>query len=160
RWLTMFLALCPMSRADDPSAQDREFFESKVRPILVERCYECHSGQSKTLRGGLRLDYRAGVQKGGETGPVIETDDLENSPLLQAIRYDDPLLQMPPKGKLPAEEIAVLADWVKRGVPDPRTEMPPVAATKPARVIDIEEGRKFWAFQPLRVVEPPEVQNQ
>jgi hypothetical protein len=149
------LATQGVARGDDISAVDRDFFEAKVRPILVARCYECHSGASKTLRGGLRLDHRAGVLEGGDTGPAIEPQDLDNSLLLQAIRYDDPLMKMPPKGKLPDSEIAVLIDWVNRGTPDPRTEPPPVAARKPARVINLEAERRHWAYQPLKVVEPP-----
>jgi hypothetical protein len=146
--------------ADQPSAEDLAFFESKVRPILVERCYECHAVTAKTVRGGLLLDSRPTTLAGGDSGPAIEPGNPDDSLLIQAIRYDDPVLRMPPKGKLPDAEIATLVDWVKRGAPDPRIEAPSTAAPNAEKpVLSLEQARQHWAFQPLKDVEPPSVQN-
>src|SRR5689334_17665938 len=93
-----------------------EFFEKHVRPILVARCYECHSGQSEKVQGGLRLDSRAAAMTGGDTGPAVVPGNLRESLLVDAINYGE-LYQMPPKSKLPAEEIAVLTKWVEQGAP-------------------------------------------
>src|SRR5258708_37935119 len=97
-----------------------EFFEKKVRPLLTERCYECHSPEKK-VKGGLRLDNRDGWVKGGDNGPAIVAGDPEKSLLVTAIRYKERDLQMPEKRKMPDEEIAILEQWVKMGAPDPRT---------------------------------------
>jgi len=126
--------------ADD----DNAYFEAKVLPLLQKRCYECHSHEKK-IKGGLALDSRSGWEHGGDNGPAIKPGDLEKSLLITAVRYTDSDLQMPTKGKLPAEEIAILEQWVKQGAADPRVTV----ASGKKRVIDIEEGRKFWAFQPV-----------
>ena len=126
--------------ADD----DNAYFEAKVLPLLQKRCYECHSHEKK-IKGGLALDSRSGWEHGGDNGRAIEPGDLEKSLLIKAVRYTDSDLQMPTKGKLPAEEIAILEQWVKQGAADPRVTV----ASGKKRVIDIEEGRKFWAFQPV-----------
>src|SRR6266567_3694496 len=102
------------------SREGLEFFEKKIRPLLVERCYECHSAQSKKLKGGLRLDSRDGVLKGGDSGPVVIPGQPEKSLLIKAVRFTDEDLQMPPHHKLAAEQIADLEAWVKLGVPDSR----------------------------------------
>jgi Protein of unknown function (DUF1549)/Protein of unknown function (DUF1553)/Planctomycete cytochrome C len=141
------------ARADDPDAKGIEFFEAKVRPLLIEHCDKCHSAGAEKIRGGLRLDSKGGWEKGGDTGPAIVPGKPDESLLIEAVRYADPALQMPPKGKLPAASIAVLEDWVKRGAPDPRTG--PAAAPKKGRVIDLATEGKHWAYQPLKVVEPP-----
>ena len=131
------------------------FFESKVLPVLQSRCYECHS-QSHKIKGELLLDSKAGWQKGGEHGPAIIPGDLGKSRLITAVRYADPDLEMPPKGRLPADEIALLEKWVGMGAPDSRTS---AAVAKKARVIDLAEGRKFWAFQPVLETAPPSVKD-
>jgi len=121
------------------------FFEKNIRPLLIERCDECHSKQSKKLKGGLRLDHKDGWLKGGARGPAIEPGKPQLSLLIQAVRYEDEELKMPPEGKLSEREIALLTQWVAIGAPDPRT----AEASSPARTpIDIEKGRKFWAFRP------------
>ena len=125
------------------------FFESKIRPLLVERCYECHG--EKKHKGGLRLDSRAAWQKGGENGAVIAPGDPEMSLLIKAVCYVDKDLQMPPKQQLAAEEIAALKRWVQIGAPDPRQAN--VAASH--REIDFVAGRKYWAFQPIANPPPP-----
>ena len=113
--------------------------------MLVERCDECHSEQSKKIKGGLRLDHKDGWQKGGDRGPAIEPGKPQSSLLIQAVRYEDEDLKMPPKGKLTEREIALLTQWVSMGAPDPRT----APAGSPARrPMDVEKGRAFWAFRP------------
>jgi hypothetical protein len=130
------------------------FFESKVLPLLQQRCYECHSHEKK-IKGGLALDLKTGWQTGGDNGPAIIPGDLAKSHLIQAVRYADPETEMPPKGKLAASEIEVLEKWVAMGAPDSR-----VAKVAPkARTIDFEAGKKFWAFQPVRDAKAPVVKD-
>jgi hypothetical protein len=136
--------------ADDGAA----LFESKVLPLLQSRCYECHSHEKK-IKGGLALDSRSGWERGGDNGPAIMPGEVEKSLLIKAVRYTDSDLQMPTKGKLPPEEIAILEQWVKQGAIDPRVSKD--VAKK--RVIDIEEGRKFWAFRPVSNPAPPTVND-
>ncbi len=129
------------------NAED-DFFEARVRPILVERCYSCHAGIH--AKGGLRLDSRQGWQAGGESGPALIPGDLEKSLLLQAIRYES--LEMPPAeagGKLSDADIETLTEWIRRGAPDPRD-----AETKIGGMA-IEQAKEWWAFQPLPMESPP-----
>ncbi len=135
------------------STEQTEFFEKQVRPVLVDRCYECHSAEKKT-KGGLALDTREATLKGGDNGPVLIAGDPEKSLLIEAVRYANHDMQMPPKKRLADAEIKALEEWVKMGAPDPR-EAAPIAKT--AKTIDIEEGRKFWSFQPLKDAAPPNV---
>jgi cell division protein FtsB len=149
--LTLLLALLPAHcRAQTPpqlTAEHLTFFETQIRPVLVESCYECHSAQSRPLQGGLRLDYRDGLLKGGDTGPAVSLEQPADSLLLKALRHDE--LQMPPKGKLPDSVVADFTTWIRLGLPDPRTSDQPVTT----RHIDIVAGRQHWAFQP--VTDPP-----
>jgi len=133
-----------------PSPEQLEFFEKQVRPVLVERCYECHSVEKK-MRGGLALDSREATLAGGDTGPAVVASEPEKSLLIEAIRYTNHDLQMPPKKRLSDAEIRDLEQWVKMGAPDPREA---IQAGIQARVIDVNEGRKFWSFTPLAEVEP------
>jgi hypothetical protein len=138
-----------------PTAEESEFFEKHVRPILVDRCYECHSTASKT-KGGLALDSREAMLKGGDSGRVLEAGDPGKSRLIEAVRYGNRDFQMPPKKRLSDPEIKALETWIKMGAPDPRTE---TAVAKPGTFIDVKEGRKFWSFTPLARVQPPKVQG-
>ncbi|MDR3637122.1 MAG: DUF1549 domain-containing protein, partial [Isosphaeraceae bacterium] len=140
----------------EPDPKGLEFFESKVRPVLVERCYSCHSAEAKRVRGGLLLDSREGWAKGGDTGPAIVPGQPEQSLLVQALQWTDEALRMPPKGKLPPAEVATLVDWVKRGAPDPRSG---AATVKAQRVINVAAERQSWAYQPLKPVAPPPVRG-
>jgi hypothetical protein len=137
-----------------------EFFEKKVRPLLTERCYECHSPEKK-VKGGLRLDIREGWVKGGDTGPAIVPGEPEKSLLISAVRYKDRDLQMPEKRKLPDEEIAILEQWVKMGAPDPRTGAvaSEVAVTKKQVGLSIEAGKKFWSYIPVKDPAIPAVKD-
>jgi hypothetical protein len=122
-----------------------EFFEKKIRPLFVEHCYKCHSRDAEKLKGGLLLDSREGVLKGGESGPAIVSGDPEKSLLIKAVRYTDEDLQMPPKNqKLPDSQIADLVAWVKMGAPDPRVAKPAGDGKIAAKAKD------WWAFQPLQ----------
>jgi hypothetical protein len=125
-------------------AEDHAFFESKVRPVLVEHCYECHS-REKT-KGGLALDTKQGWEKGGNSGPVIVPGKPEESLLIKAVRYHDKDLAMPPEkkgGKLTEAVIADLVEWVRMGAPDPRIAEAKIAGMKE------DEAKSWWAFQPL-----------
>ena len=133
------------------------YFESKVRPILVARCYECHSEQEGKRKGGLWLDRREGWQRGGDSGPALVPSDLGRSLAVRAVRYLDEDLQMPPKSRLPAEEIAIIEKWVAMGAPDPRDEALGEAARKGE--IDYESARREWAFGPPRTPELPAVHD-
>ncbi|MBX7210476.1 MAG: PSD1 and planctomycete cytochrome C domain-containing protein [Verrucomicrobiaceae bacterium] len=137
------------ARAAASPTDGMEFFEKNVRPVLVTRCYECHS-TTKKVKGGLALDTKEATLKGGESGAAVVPGDPEKSRLVEAVRYSNRDLQMPPKGQMPAAEVRVLEQWVKLGAPDPRTAaVAAVGASKAPRVIDIAEGRKFWSFRPV-----------
>jgi len=135
-----------------------EFFERKIRPVLVEHCYECHSTTGKKIKGGLVLDSRAGVQRGGDTGAAITPGDPEASLLIQAIRHTDAELAMPKK-KLPASVIADLEAWVKMGAPDPRAE-DTVATAQARTAIDWNKAREWWSFRPLQSPAVPVVKQK
>jgi hypothetical protein len=132
--------------AAETSLSGNEFFEAKIRPVLAESCYKCHSAQAERVKGGLLLDTREGLLKGGESGPAIVPGDPEKSRLIIALRYKDEQLQMPPKEGLPKEVVADFEHWVKIGAPDPRE-------TKLARAANA--GMNHWAFQPVKPREVP-----
>lgn len=141
------------------AADHADFFEKRIRPILVEHCYECHSADKK-IKGGLRLDTREGWEIGGDTGPAIKPRQPDESLLIKAVGYTDQEMQMPPKNKIPAADIEALRQWIKDGAVDPRTEAS--LAVKPARhqAPDVITGRQFWSFQLPRDVPAPAVQNK
>ena len=142
-FVATFLASTASGPAADLSPSQTQFFENKIRPILANNCYKCHSSQAEKIKGGLLLDSRQGLLKGGESGPAIVPGDPEQSRLIKAVRYTDSDLQMPPKDKrLSDAEIADLTTWVRMGAPDPRIAAPDYKA--PA-----QEGRAHWAWQPL-----------
>jgi len=136
--------------ADAIPSEHLEFFESKVRPVLVEHCYECHSGQSKVLKGGLRVDSRAALLKGGDSGEGVLPGKPDESPMIQAVRWDG--FEMPPAGKLRPDQIAALEQWVKLGAPWPGSDEGPQPVA--ARTYEWKKLREeHWAFRP--VVKPP-----
>lgn len=137
-------------------ADEFEHFERKVRPLLSQHCYACHSAQAKTVHGGLRLDSAAAIAEGGDSGPVLVAGKPDDSLLLKTIRYDGEI-QMPPKGKLPASAMAELAKWVEQGAPFTPSADDAVQTDRP---IDFEEGRKHWSFQPLARRKLPDVANR
>ena len=124
-----------------PDAAKLEFFEKKIRPVLVEHCYECHSAEaakSGNLEGKLALDSRAGIRQGGESGPAVVPSDVSASTLIKALKHEG--LEMPPGEKLSADVIADFVTWVQHGAADPRD-----GAAVASGAIDIEAGRKFWS---------------
>jgi hypothetical protein len=139
--------------ADNPSAADMEFFETRVRPVLAKNCYGCHSSEIKSPMGGLFLDSRNGVVTGGKSGPAIVPGDPNASLLIRAVRYQGP--KMPPSGQMSDAIVDDLVKWVAMGAPDPREAK---AAAAPSN-IDIEKGRKYWAFQAPVKPAPPKVRN-
>jgi hypothetical protein len=143
--------------ADKPASKAGiAFFESKIRPVLVKHCYQCHSAKAATtgkLKGKLFLDTRDGTRKGGENGPLVVPGDLAKSGIIAAMKHET--FKMPPKGKLPANVIADFEKWIKMGAPDPR-DGKSIAKKK---VIDIEKARKFWSFLPLKRTTPPKVKD-
>lgn len=130
--------------AADDDATQLEFFEKRIRPVLITHCYECHSSDAKTIEGGLRLDSRDGIRQGGNQGPAVVPGDAAKSLLLRAIQYDDDNLQMPPKEKLPAETIADFERWIASGAADPRTDV----AQQRTSGTDIQDARNAWPFAP------------
>ena len=130
----------------NPAARDLQFYERRVRPLLARRCYKCHSRRSKPVEGGLRLDRAAAIRRGGDSGPVLIPKKPRQSRLIEAIEYRNADLQMPPKAKLPASEIAILREWVRRGAPLPRDR--PLGT--PGKSADRKSARDFWSFRPVR----------
>lgn len=149
------LGITMLAFASVQAGEDLAFFETKVLPVLQSRCYECHSHEKK-IKGGLALDLKSGWQAGGDNGPAIVPGDLAKSHLITAVRYTNPEMEMPPKGRLTAEEIAILEQWVVMGAPDSRVKK----TAGSVRGIDVEAGKKFWAFQPVQDVHPPEVRHK
>ena len=136
------------------SPAGNEFFEAKIRPVLVKNCYACHSNATKTPMGGLFLDSKVGVLKGGNSGPAIVPGKPEQSALLKAIRYEG--RKMPPSAQLPESVAADFEKWISMGAPDPREGG--TANWKPSG-IDLEKGRQYWAFQPPQKPTVPKVHN-
>ncbi len=142
-------------RADE--VQQREFFESRIRPVLIKHCYECHSADAKEIKGGLRLDFAAGLLRGGDSGSAIVPRRLDESLLIEAIRYEG--YEMPPAGRLPEKIITDFEQWVELGAFDPRDEVPAGDTPRVQRTINIEAGRQFWSFQPITRYDHPKVSN-
>ncbi|MCI0461893.1 MAG: PSD1 and planctomycete cytochrome C domain-containing protein [Gemmataceae bacterium] len=148
--VAVVLLACPPVRADgpEPTGAGLDFFEKKVRPVLAEHCYKCHSTQAKSPKGGLLLDSRAGLNKGGDSGPAVVAGKPAQSLLIKAVRHVDLDLRMPPDGKLPAPVLADLEKWVLMGAPMPKDRGPSTTAS-----INFATARKHWAYQPVR--KPP-----
>ena len=160
--LAILLSLCQWATlpslfaADPATTAEIEFFEAKVRPLLVDHCFECHSSQSKKLKGGLKLDSREAVLIGGDSGAALVPGDASKSLIMEAVRWTS--FEMPPKGKLSAEQIETLAKWVDGGAPWPE---PDESATATAPVIYnwSELRSQHWAWQPIQKPVLPEVQH-
>jgi hypothetical protein len=152
--LFSIVLLASSGRAAGVDPGGAEFFEAKVRPVLVEHCYKCHSAEAAKagkLKGELYLDSRDGVLKGGKDGAILIPGKPQESKMIEAVRYGNEDLQMPPKDRLPANVVADLEKWIAMGALDPRVGAAPAAKAG----IDIEAGKKYWAFQPLHRFEPP-----
>jgi hypothetical protein len=159
RWLrsvllTLVIALLALSaRAENPPTREQlDYFEKHIRPVLVERCYKCHSGEAATLQGGLRLDSAAAMRRGGDSGPLFEPGKPDDSLLLASLRYET--YEMPPDGKLSAVVVEHFVRWIEMGAPDPRHEKPAAEMPEPVAV----DASAHWAFRPPVLVDPPSVQ--
>ncbi len=147
--VVLFGYAATLSAADTPpSPEQLEFFEKQVRPLLIEHCSECHG--AKKSEGGLRLDTKRGFTKGADTGPIVVAGNVDGSKLMQALSYRDGETQMPPKGKLPDEKIAVVKRWLELGSPWPEE----VAGAGGGSSV-----KDHWAFQPVRRPTIPSASN-
>ena len=156
--VTVLCVLPAALLAQEPTAAQLDFFENKIRPVLVEHCYECHGPESDPTEANLRVDSLAGLQKGGDNGAALMPGDLDASLLLSAIEYD--AFEMPPSGKLPAATIADFKSWIEQGAPVPAsfeksTENGPIAPAE--TTIDWDQARQHWAFQPITSPTAPTV---
>jgi hypothetical protein len=152
-------AAAPVPGRPQPGSEGRgvEFFEKKIRPVLAEHCYACHSAEAaknKKLRGGLRLDTREGMLQGGANGPAIVPGDTKKSLLLAAVRHEESAEKMPPKGMLPEAIISDLVCWIEMGAPAPSPR-----ATASKGEIDWPAARRHWAYQPPAVHDTPRVKD-
>lgn len=153
-WICPFLlgsVVLAMETADEqPSPKlDQakvDFFETNIRPLLIEHCYECHSSSKDDNSGELRLDTASGLLKGGTRGAAISKDSPADSLLLKVVLYDNPDMQMPPAGKLPQEKIDVIRSWLEQGAVDPRVDSAPAMDAKSIRE---QAVASHWSFQPL-----------
>ena len=161
--LTIFLILVTVNR-DSKSAednafapQDLEFFEKQVRPLLVEHCYSCHSSKSEKLKAGLYVDRRSTLLKGGDSGPAIVPHNVEESLFIEAVRYDS--YEMPPKGKLSDDKIAIFEKWISLGAPWPTEESPEEETGR--EVFDLQKRKaEHWVWQPIESPEIPVVSDK
>lgn len=152
----LFLLQIPRVQGADAN-EGNEFFEKKIRPLLVEHCFKCHSGDKK--KGNFQLDQRERLLSGGDNGPAIIPGEPEKSLLIKAIRYKEDGLRMPPKSKLPDEAIADLTTWVKTGAPWPAGAVVPTNTTV-QNGFDLKSRLKHWSFQPLKKTSKPDVQDK
>ncbi|MCC6510174.1 MAG: PSD1 domain-containing protein, partial [Pirellulaceae bacterium] len=142
------------SAAQKPASADQlAFFESRIRPVLVKHCYECHSSGSSALKGGLRVDWAGGLTSGGDSGPSITPGHPEDSLLIDALEYDG--MEMPPAGKLSADIVADFKAWIADGAIDPR-QQPPTESAVPPKHQQLAASQ-LWSFQPVKKVIPPDV---
>lgn len=135
-----------------------EFYEKRIRPALIQHCYKCHSTKAKSVKGGLRLDSKQATLAGGESGRIIVPGKPEESSLIAAISHSGDFSEMPPNRKLPDRVIADFRKWIAIGAPLPEDNIQ--GGPQPQSTIDIEKGRKFWSFQPAKVLPSPKVRNQ
>jgi len=149
-WVGLWSAAAAFAADLTPAQSD--FFENKIRPILADNCYKCHSTYAEKIKGGLLLDSREALLKGGDTGKAVVPGNPDASLLIKAVRYNDPDLQMPKNKKLADDQIADLVAWVKMGVPDPRS------ATADQRKWN-DNKTNHWAWQPVQRVSIPDVSN-
>ncbi len=141
-----------------PTAEQLTFFEKNIRPVLADKCYKCHAADSERIQGGLVLDTREGIRQGGDTGPAVVPGDVAKSLLIEALRYGNKDLQMPPEksgGKVADSVIADFEQWVQMGAPDPREGKAAVAASS----WDTTKARDHWAFKAPKRQPPPAVKD-
>src|SRR5215831_21305227 len=141
--LALLLLLSLPARSQDNAAErdGLDFFEKRIRPVLVEKCYSCHSAGAEKIKGNLVVDTREGLLKGGDTGPSILPGNPDKSLLIKAMKWSEEDFKMPPKKRLPREVVADFETWIRKGAPDPRISNAPVLKKK---VINVEEARHAW----------------
>ena len=145
-----------------PTTEQVEFFEKNIRPVLAEHCYECHNSSDKA-KGGLALDWRGGLAKGSDSGPVIVAGNPDESLLLRAIRHEVKELKMPKGGpKLSSLVIGNFETWIMMGAPDPRSKQPSKADIAKATSWETtrERRKQWWSFQPIRSPVLPKVNGE
>jgi cytochrome c553 len=142
-----------LAQTDAANKEGVDFFEKRIRPVLVDKCYKCHAADAEKVKGGLLLDTRKGIRQGGDTGPALIPGQPEKSLLMTAIRHGDPDTKMPPKEKLPDAVIEDFSAWIKMGAPDPRE------GQSAAPGMDLTEGREWWSLQPVKAPAVPAVQD-
>ena len=156
------LAVVSLIASSAPGATEQEsldFFEKRIRPLLADHCYECHSAAKGKTKGGLDLSSRDGWTKGGDSGTALVPGKPDDSLLVTAVRYWNKDLQMPPKKPLSPGQVDDLIEWVKLGAPDPRTAAQPTAVASAKSSGVLEKGRDHWAFQPVKAQTPPPVKD-
>lgn len=146
-------------QAQMSEAEGIDFFEAKIRPVLVRECYGCHSDQTGQSKGGLKLDTKQSMLLGGDSGPALVPGDLEESTFWSAINYED--YAMPPNKQLPADVIEDFRIWIEAGAPDPRGSNAKIAIQATVTDADIKRGKQeFWAFQNPRAANSPDVKDR
>src|SRR4051794_40488466 len=141
--------------AQSSTASSPDFFETKIRPVMANNCWNCHGNSAL---GGLRLDSREGLMKGGKSGAAIVPGDPDKSLLVTAIRQTGSTLKMPQGGKLKDNEIADIAAWVKGGAVWPASAAVNTAS-KDGKYVIAPERRNFWSLQPLKEPKVPAVKD-
>ena len=151
------LLLSGVLAASEPTAEQSEFFEARIRPALADHCFRCHSEDAEKLKGGLRLDSLAGLIRGGDLGPSLSIENPESSLFLEAVRWKSRDLQMPPKAPVPAAVLADFEKWILMGAPWPGSSKPSGDLKSQEGEYDFDAARKHWAFQ---VVGKPELPSE
>lgn len=148
----LLVAVVVFQQARAADTDGIRFFREKIEPVLAAECYRCHGAEAKEVKGGLRLDTRAGILNGGDTGPAVVPGKADESLILAALRHEGGLEMPPKKPRLAAATIADFEAWVKRGAPDPRD-----GKAVDSSVAGLDEARRHWAFQPVKKISPPRV---
>lgn len=148
-------SLCAAEK--QPTQQQIQFFESKIRPLFIKHCYDCHGPDEQ--ESGLRMDSFQGIAKGGKAGSLIVPGKPEQSLLITAVKYQSPDLQMPPDDKLSKQEVKDLVNWVKMGAPYPNADMSLLRTTDAKGKLDLEKERQFWSFQSVKKPVLPKVKK-
>ena len=155
--IAILLGLLPLRGSDtEPTPHQAEFFEKKIRPLLENNCFSCHSHKTGKSKGHLVVDSLGALLKGGDSGPALVPGQPEKSLLLKAISYHDEDLQMPPKGKMENDKIALFQEWIKIGAPWPGSKDEKTVRSQ-GKISDAD--RQWWAFQPLKTPTPPKVSD-
>ncbi len=152
----LLLFVLPGRAEDLSSAGGLEFFETRIRPVLAEKCYKCHAADSEKLKGGLQVDHRDHLMAGGDTGAALEPGDVKGSLLIESLRYKNQDLQMPPKERLNAKVVKDFERWVADGAPWPDEPVPLRDSAGHGEGFDLEKRRsEHWSWRPvIRPVEP------